>query len=241
MRTSGDHVGICGAYAFVRNMDELDADSRRKQFRRQLLQSCDAGRRVRELARIRLCVLDQLADVVRRELRIDHEHVRRSRSLRDRSEIAKKIVRGFHERGVDDLARAHDADRVAVGRGAGDGLERDDSARAGPVVDDDGFTERLAERRHEQARDEVKTAAGHDWCEQPDRTRWIILRRARACQERKEQRTCGCSVRHFSNRAYNVACHLPRLPWSRSSMRRRRCSAFIIQSTSSRAPAGAAW
>src|SRR5262249_4635174 len=70
-----------------------------------------------------------------------------------------------------------DAERVAVGRGAGETSDTDGAARAGDVLDDDGLAERGAHRLGHDPSDHVGRAAGRERYDHGEGARGMGLRR----------------------------------------------------------------
>jgi hypothetical protein len=119
-----------------------------------------AGGSVIELAGILLRERDQLLERARRHARVQHEDVRRDGELRDRREIALDVVaRLLVERHVRGVGAAADEQRVAVGRRARDVFRRDVAAAAGPVLDDDGGAQELAQLQRGRPGHEIGAAA----------------------------------------------------------------------------------
>ena len=68
-----------------------------------------------------------------------------------------------------------DIKRVTVGRRLGDVVRRDDAARPGLVLDDDGLLDLLAELLAEVAGQDVGHAAGWGRHDDADGLGWILL------------------------------------------------------------------
>ncbi len=78
--------------------------------------------------------------------------------------------------GRDDLARGHDADRVAVGRGARDDIIAEDAAGARLIFDHHRLAELGLHRIRQDAGDDVGAAAGPERDDEMDRSLRKILR-----------------------------------------------------------------
>jgi len=107
-------------------------------------------------------MLDQLCDRLRRDLLVDHEHVRQSRDQADRLEILLGVVlEVLVDEGIDGV-RAHGADqqRVAILARACDRRCADIAARPGAVLDDERRSVFLLQTLGEDAPEHVGGAAG---------------------------------------------------------------------------------
>ena len=113
-------------------MQEVDLGRVLQHLHRQVRGRAVAGRRVVELARLALRERDEFGQRLRRDLRIDHQQVRRDRDQRDRREVLDRIVGqlrvGARRDGV--RARRADGQRVAVRRRLGRGVGADGAAGA---------------------------------------------------------------------------------------------------------------
>src|SRR5215468_475272 len=84
------------------------------------------------------------------------QHVGRNRSQGHRREVLERIVRDLRiEARIDDVARGHEHDGVAVGRGACGVAHADITASANLVLDVELLSEILGEFLHQQTRDEI--------------------------------------------------------------------------------------
>ncbi len=108
--------------------------------------AADAGRGVVELARFRLGEIDQFADRVNRQGRVDQHDQRAGADQADGREILARVVADIRiERRIDaERPGTADHQRVAVRRAPGDLAGRDRAAGAGAVLDHDLLAERPA-------------------------------------------------------------------------------------------------
>src|SRR6266852_2474951 len=75
---------------------------------------------------------------LRRQRRIDDQHVRRGGGERDRREVPDRVVRNFLvKHGIEREGARHHEQRVAVRRRAGDGFDADHVACPGLVLDEE--------------------------------------------------------------------------------------------------------
>ncbi len=173
-------------------MGDVDADLRRELRGGEMREAGEAGRAVIELAGLALGEFDQLLDALRRQARIDHQHIGRGAEHRDRLEILDRVVGQLGaERGRDRMGAAGDQpDRVAVGGCLGDDIDADSAAGAGPVLDHHLLAELLAERLRHEACDHVGSGAGregHDDTDRPVGIGALCRARARAGDRKREQ------------------------------------------------------
>ena len=134
-----------------------------KQLPGQMLGGAEARAGERELAGAGLCRGDQVLHVVGREVGTRDDDQARGRDLRNWIERRERIVtRRLARRGGDDLAGSHDAERVAVLVGAGDGFIAQHAAGARPVLDHDRLTEPFLHRLRDDATHDVAAAAGSE-------------------------------------------------------------------------------
>ncbi len=142
-------------------MQDVDAGGLPKEFAGEMLRGAEAGAGEGELAGIGLGGGDQLLDVIGGKIGARHDDQAGGCDLRDRIECGERIVaqRLVHDRG-DDLARGHDAERIAVLLGAGDGLVAQRAGGARTVFDHHGLAELLLQRLRDDAADDVGAAAG---------------------------------------------------------------------------------
>ena len=114
------------------------------------------------------------------------------RDLGDRREILLRVVVDVleHERDEHRHRDRREEERGAVGGRALEGVDRDASARAGPVLDHHRLPEALPEGVGDQARDDVRLPAGGDGHDDPDRLLRPALRvcgRGRSGRDDRQQ------------------------------------------------------
>jgi len=144
----------------------------------EMLRRACPGRAVRELARVRPRIVDELAHVVRGDRRMHHQHVDVRGDEGDRREVAHRVEGHARVDARIDAVRgdAAHAERVAVGRRLRDEVHADVPACAGAVLDHDRLSERLAERRRERAAKRVDDRARRERADEADRLRRPALR-----------------------------------------------------------------
>ena len=131
----------------------------------------------RYLARVGLDPRDQLVQVLRGDRGIADDQLRIGSDQRHRLEVLEEIVRERIGRAVEHMgAPLADAQRIAVGRRAGDPADADAAVRPGDVLDDDGLPERHPHALGDDARDGIGRAAGGERDHQGDGTGRIGLR-----------------------------------------------------------------
>ena len=126
-----------------------------------MLRGAKAGAGEDNFSGIGLGGCNELLDVVGRKIGTRHDDQPGSCDLRDRIErgervIAQRLVHSCR----DDLARGHDAERVAVLLRTGDGLVAQRAGGARTVLDHHRLTELLLQRLADDAADDVGAAAG---------------------------------------------------------------------------------
>src|SRR5437870_831415 len=126
-----------------------------------MLRGAEAGTAERDLAGTGLGDGNQLLDVVGGKIGTRHDDQPSGCDLRDRIERGERVIaqRLVHDR-ADDLARGHDAERVAVLLRAGDGLVAERAGGARTVLDHHGLAELFLQRPADDAADDVGAAAG---------------------------------------------------------------------------------
>ena len=170
--------------AAIGHMDDVDARHGPKELAGEMRGRPVARRREIDLSRVRLRVLDELADRSRRELRIHDQHRRDDRHPRDGREILDRIEAQVPVEALVDRMRAVRAveQRVAVGRRAGDDFRTRVAAGARPVVDDDRHAEDLRDPGHDDAGEVICPAACRKRDHEPDGMVGII-----GCRSRKSR------------------------------------------------------
>jgi hypothetical protein len=149
----------------------------------------DAGRRVVELAGVRLGVLDELGERVHRQVLVHDEHVRRLRGEGHGLETLDRIpLQVLEQRGIGRVvAGVGEQEGVPVRLGTRHLAGGDVAAGATLVVDDDLLAEFLGQALGEQARGEVRRPArrgGHHQRHGPAR---VVLLGGRGRPDRHEQ------------------------------------------------------
>jgi hypothetical protein len=128
-----------------------------------------------------------------RERKVHYQDVRRTSRARDRSKVVERIVREFIKAGIDAEGTADEQHGVTVWRGLHRQLRAYDSTGAGAVVDDELLTQALAELVRNQARHEIRIAAGSLRDDEAHgtlgiiRLAWVSLGSARAGGRRRER------------------------------------------------------
>ena len=132
------------------DLEQLAGDMRRRPV---------ARRRHAELARIGLGICDKLGKGFRRKRGVDAQDDRFLDKHRDRRAVTDEI-QAIVQRSADDACRGERQEqRVAVRGRAQDHLGRDDAARAGAILDDDGLAKSLGQPIADQPREDVGCAA----------------------------------------------------------------------------------
>src|SRR5437016_6186993 len=126
-----------------------------------MLRGAKAGAGEDNFSGIGLGGCNELLDVAGRKVGPRHDDQPSGCDLRDRIERGERVIaqRLVHDR-ADDLARGHDAERVAVLLRAGDGLVTECAGGARTVLDHHGLAELLLQRLADDAADDVGAAAG---------------------------------------------------------------------------------
>ena len=176
----------------------------------QMKDRAEAGRAVGVLAGVFPDQRDQALDVRRRDRRMHAQQRRRHADLRDRLEIADRVIRHLGVEAGIDRVRGHrrHQQRVAVGRSLCDGVRADVAPRADLVLDEELLAEKLSELGADDASDDIGRTAGRERHHDANRPVGIvILRFARAAREREGQRdgaelNCRVDAPIFS-------CHWP--------------------------------
>jgi hypothetical protein len=158
----------------------------------------DAGGGVVELAGICFGERHQLAEILRRDGRMHHQHERHGGEQADRRKIATEVERALAERGIDGVGRACEQQGVAVGRRARDRLRRDRSARARARLDHHLLAQHVGDLGAEQPRRDVGAGPDHH----ANVAAGIVLRGGEAGAERERgERQCQTPTPR--------RCHLP--------------------------------
>jgi hypothetical protein len=105
--------------------------------------------------------VDELLHRLRRRLLTHDEDVRHAGEFADRDEVLHRIERQVVvEADIDGKGAGGEQDGVAVRLRVGDIAHADIAAGAAAVLDDEGLARRLAQRRGDDAANEVRRAAG---------------------------------------------------------------------------------
>ena len=127
-------------------------------------------------AGLRLGERDELLEVLRRHLRVDHQHELRIVERRHRHEVAHQRIRLVREQRLVRGERVGDGEqRVAVRRRLRDHVGTDHRGRSRPVLDHHRLLELLGERLGELAAEHVAGAAGAERRNDLDRAGRVLL------------------------------------------------------------------
>jgi hypothetical protein len=178
LHASGEQIGHRRRSSFVGHVHDFRAGERLEKLSAEMRRSAGADRCEVERARLGFRERDQLRDRIRGDRRMNDQHLRAHHEHRHGQKIAVRVVRhlGQHERREERAAAGAEEQRVAVGRCAHDELAADDRAGAGPVVDHDLLTEKLAELLADCATHEIRRTAGGVRDDETHRARGIRLR-----------------------------------------------------------------
>jgi hypothetical protein len=130
-----------------------------------------------QLAGAGLGGVDQLLHAFDRLVVAHHDDEARRGDLPDRVECLQRVEArrlGHHRR--DDLARRHDAERVAILGRVGDRLVAEQPASAGPVLDHDRLAKLFLHALADDAADDVGAAAGAERNDDLDGLGGVVLR-----------------------------------------------------------------
>ena len=109
------------------------------------------------------------ADIVRRQRRMRHQHLRRVGDERDRREVLAEIEAQIVHRRIDGLGDGAHQQRVAILRRARDIFRAEARARAGPVLHHQLLAEALAHAGRHDPQDDVGDRAGTEADHDADR------------------------------------------------------------------------
>ncbi|MNN19613.1 hypothetical protein D3C81_1328620 [compost metagenome] len=182
-------------------MGHLHAGLLLQPFHHQMTGRADGPGAVAVLVRVRLDQVDQLQQVLRRDVAVDEQIHASGGRLRDRREVLRRIV----GQRPDDRRRDHCCRRVAVQQGVAVGrrlLHRahgDGAARPGPVFDDDRLLERYRQPPRERAGEHVGSRPGRrrgDYRDRPSGPRLVGARHGEVqeCGSAKRQQREGVSA-----------------------------------------------
>ena len=162
--------------AAIRHIDDLDPGERVQHQQAEMMRRADAGGAGGELAGLGPRQRQQFTDIVRFERRAREQQQRRSGDAGDRREVRDHVIR---HAGVQPLVQHrgafHQQQRVAVGRGLGDGVSADHAAGGGSVLHHHGLLQPLGQLLRDQPADRIDAAAGTDRHHDGDLARWIEL------------------------------------------------------------------
>ena len=186
---AGEEILHSRCSAAVGHVHDVDACDLLELLGHDVARAAVALRRVGQLLRVGLGIVDQLLHRLGRNRGVNDQHVGRFRNQADRGEVLGGIVGQLQEMRQDRLRRVKShIDGVAVGRRLGDEVGRDRAGGAGLVFGDGGFSA-LVELVREGAADDIGNAARRRRHDDPDRLRRILLgtRRQRGTREHARQ------------------------------------------------------
>ena len=133
---------------------------------------------------LRLGIGEELLEgIYRQHRRVDEQEQRIHGQHRHRREILHRVVAERHQVRIGgDVGVAAHHQRVAVRRGARHCFRADAAVRADAVLDHHWLAEAFGELRADDARGEVRTAAGGEGDDDLDRARRIVLRPGARCE-----------------------------------------------------------
>jgi hypothetical protein len=139
---------------------ELDAGEVAEHDGGEMAAGAGAERGVIQFPGMRLGVVDQLLDRMKRRIRRHHQHVLRGRDQHDGVEVLDRIeLLARLQRHVDGERLRAEMERIAVGRGLRRRRGADIAAGARTVLDDDVLPPRFGELLREDAPERVDGAA----------------------------------------------------------------------------------
>ena len=175
---AGDGRTDGGATAIERYMHEIEAERHAEQFAGEMGRRPDPRRSVAVGAGVRFDERDQVLDRLRRQRRVDREHLGRGDRDRDRVEVPVRIIGNFAVKaGIDDVGGSvGDEGRVTVRRRLRCPAHADIAARTRHVLDVELFSKTLGQLLCDQPGDHVGLAAGRISNDQAHRPGRIGLR-----------------------------------------------------------------
>src|SRR6266705_4508921 len=136
LHLTAEQISLRGLRAAVGYVYDVDAGKRVEQFARQMAQVSCPGRCHVELARIALCICDELGDCLGRNRRIDHHYNRDLVEARDGCDVIEKIeIEFLIECCIDCVSCCEEQERVAVRWCAHDAFRGDIGTCTWPVLD----------------------------------------------------------------------------------------------------------
>ena len=185
-------VGQRRRRAAIGHVGHLELLPEHQQFHRDVRQRAVAGRGDVDLVGVLAGVVDEALEARDRQRRMRHQQHRHLAHVRHRPQILFGVVRhGRAERRVDRVVGRREQERVAVGRRLGDDVAGDDAARAGLVVDQHLLAELGRQPLGQEARHDVRDAAGREGHDQSDRPLGILGPRSGDGSEGKAQEDGG--------------------------------------------------
>lgn len=197
------------ASATVRDVGDEGARLLLEQLARQVVRRACAGRAVVELGRVLLHMVEELLEVGRGRLGVDHQHLRHLGQQGQGDEVFLDVVieLGVHGGGNGMVHAAH-KQGVAIGRRAGRKAGAHGAARAAAVVNHQRFTGGFGELRGQGARKGIGAPTGRKRHHQVHRLggpgRCLRPHAARAQQAQAS--TCGGS-QHVAALHHVFCCH----------------------------------
>ncbi|MCY1235937.1 hypothetical protein D9M72_485680 [compost metagenome] len=190
------HIRHRRRVALVRHVQHLHAVHLRQQFRRQVVGRAHARGTKRDALGVLARVIDQFADILRREVLVHQQHVGVVGDQADVGEVLDRVEvdRPLNQRGHGHGGTRDEVQRVAVGRCLGGYVGGDRAAGARAVVHHHRLLEHAAQLLGVDARGGVDRAARGIAHQQLDRPRRVgIARPGRALQQqgRGQGRQCG--------------------------------------------------
>ncbi|MCZ7565784.1 MAG: hypothetical protein M5U08_19985 [Burkholderiales bacterium] len=168
-------------------MDELDPAGACHHHAEQVRHAARAGRAEGRPRRVRSGPREELPQRPGGMIRPHRDRVLELRHLRDRREVGHRVVRHVleHARHEDHRRDRGEQEPAAVGCRARQRLAGDPPRGTRPVVDDDRPADGFLQPVGQEARDDVRGAAGRERDEDPDRMSDGVLRRGG--QRRRQQ------------------------------------------------------
>ena len=163
--------------AAERHVHQIEPGRECEQRTGEMRRRAGARRGETVLAGIGFHQINKFSDALRRELRIDDQHIGRIRDQTDGDEVALGIVGDLGvEARIDHEARGHDEQRIAIGRGMRRVAHADVAAGTGLILDVELFAELIAEFARQNAGDCVGWSPGRKRHDQPNGMVWIVRR-----------------------------------------------------------------
>ena len=206
---AANQVLQCGARATVRDVGDEGARLLLEQLARQVVRRACAGRAVVELGRVLLHMVEELLEVGRGRLGVDHQHLGHLGQQGQGDEVFLDVVieLGVHGGGNGVVHAAHEQG-VAIGRRAGRKAGAHGAARAAAVVNHQRFTGGFGELRGQGARKGIGAPTGRKRHHQVHRLggpgRCLRPHAARAQQA--QARACS-GTQHVAALHHVFCCH----------------------------------